>query len=278
MLNKAFFSYKRLGDTLINSYINKLLKNNFTHFITIPNKKLCDSLNIKYQLVPINEIPYLINLRNSYSNPYKLYSNTIDFMQITKSIFEKYQLYFPKKKIREKYLFKNVEYIQFKKTQNIYLSYLNGLNKNLNELNLNFIKNSSKNISIFPKTSDTKKDINQDFLMTFLSDNKLNNFDYNVYIFEDPLKNGYNKLNITYLKSFDDTINKILDSRIVISADTLYSHLATFLGIPTICLFNHDNFYYSPLYSFINSTNLNIKKDNQTLTIKKLFNILIKIL
>jgi ADP-heptose:LPS heptosyltransferase len=241
-LNRVIVSIKSFGDFLIPiSVLDNLNITDFT-ILTLPqNKELYEILNstvtVEY-LCMIKKTPAFFDIKNK-----GILNALNDFNKIKKEFIllknqkKSFDFYIDNSDFRYSLLLSGFTRKSiYNENSNIYLDYLTCFSV---DKTLSIYKNSKKikKASIFPDSRLKSKQISSNDLESIKKLFNLMGISYNIYCYNDEISgNSY--------ESFDELKSLILDSDLIVSADSLAAHLAFYLKIPVFTVLNRKNDYW----------------------------------
>lgn len=255
---KYILQVKNYGDLVIAlNYLQNVNENCYTLICASHLREIIKEFNFKIKVIYLNDEFYnrplpLYNLKKS--TIFSIIKSLIFIKKEIEKIVKKNDLIiFDKTGLREKLISWPIKNNQiFKNGKNIYLDYENFFKEYSNNFNYSISKNNKK-ISIFPDASREEKKIPLDILFQITKKFEEKGYRYALYFFQknDIYKNFENS---EIYNSFDQLLEIIKDSSIIISSDSLCGHLSEFYRLRNFIFLKKPNLYWLPKSSYINKS------------------------
>lgn len=264
--NNCIFSYRRLGDFMIDLYVYRALKSNghyLNFYLTNSNLELAKLVLKKgeYIEVDFNHIPLIFNLKKNIFKLINILFDTLNFKNKLNYYFSTQRIHLSYSDIRVNFIFKSFDVTFPIKKKNIYDSFYKSVEKNKSNdvLYHKYLKKFGY-VIIAPYSSSRKKDIPSILLhliIEFLNEKKIK-----FKVIDDKSDNkklfGENFLLTKDLKLLKDNI---INCKALICADSFIGHFAHFFKRPVFTVLNFDNEYFLPFMTYRNGSYY-IKEEN----------------
>ena len=256
MKNIIYLQYRRFGDLVINKYCRSFVRE------LIAEDHLSYHLQELYQVLSPQENYQL--LREIYDIPPYILVKSSSFYAVVKSFFELQRnilrvsrdrknsvVFLDNKRIFQDFLMGSCTFAPHR-LENVYLSHLQAyrdLGFVVDDPNL-CLETGGSLIKVYPNSSHRKKSIPEKLLLQLSREFHRLNLGYKVVYLEGekPADIPHNYEFIP--RNFSSLNHSILDSRLVVTCDSLPAHLGNFNMRPTFVLTRNREKYWLPLSTY----------------------------